>query len=39
MFGNCNKDYVFDDKDDAANNNSNETIEKSKNSKLSSHSP
>lgn len=39
MFGNYNKDYVFDDKDDAANNNSNEIIEKSKNSKLSSHSP
>jgi len=39
MFGNYNKDYVFDEKDDAANNNSNKIIEKSKNSKISSHSP
>jgi hypothetical protein len=30
MFGNYNKDYVFEDKEDAAN--SNEIIEKSKNS-------
>jgi hypothetical protein len=39
MFGNYNKDYVFEDKDDAGNNNSNEVIEKAKNSKISSHSP
>jgi hypothetical protein len=37
MFGNYNKDYVFEDKEDAAN--SNEIIEKSKNSKVSSRSP
>ena len=39
MFGNHNKEYVFEDKDEGVNNNSNDIFQKSKNSKFSSRSP